>query len=880
MKSTMKYAVSLGLVVVGLCLVGAGCLTRPVIAGEPLTQTNVSFAVQNEVITKVDMLFDIDNSASMGDKQLYLTQAIPDLVNRLVNPYCVDANNVMQMQSNAGAGCMPGTTLEFNPVRDMHLGIVSSSLGSRLSETGITSTFPNALCAPNATATPFTVSTHNDDQGHLLARSLAFSPDGTMVTEGTVNDATVAAYGTPAGGYLYYYPPANINGPAVGPATSVTDSATLEKDFENMVGGVGTFGCGIESQMESWYRFLIQPDPYQSLGTTTGNVAAGVPGAVWNGVDATILKERHDFLRPDSLEAVVVLSDENDSEIDVRSLGGIGYYFMRESWFPTRGTSVCATTPLATGATGCHSCGTYAAQDANDPSCKTACNQGTSAGCYSNGNDWGYDPNLRHVHMRQKYGVDPQFPIERYYTGLTSPLVPDRAHEYPSGASNYMGGLYGDTTDLSCVNPLYAASLPDGSATDAKTLCNLTPGSRTVDQIFFVHIGGVPWQLLHFKANDTQASTLSEADWTRILGKDPEHYDYNGIDPHMYESYLPRTMLTNPPTFDTSLTNALADPTQASTTDPVNGREWITDQEAVPANGSDNGGHILQVDRQYACTFKLQTARDCTLAQNNAYSCDCPNKNNMSLTHQQIPSVCDDMIPTQQDFAKAYPTVRELTLAHMMAQVGNTTEGGQGVVSSICPQDVNDNTTMDDPLYGYRPAVAAIIDRLKTELTTKCLPHKLTVNADGSVPCLLLVQMPMGAATAGGTCKNPTCPAGQGVLDLRSDPTFQAGQGQTVLNQFCDSEEATYVGKPGGPGDPAQQSICELKQLTPTADPNDFNAGSCAMSGDKGWCYVTGVAAKTCSQAIYFANGSPPSGSTTTLSCLEQSVTIVGDAGK
>jgi hypothetical protein len=443
-----------------------------------------------------------------------------------------------------------------------------------------------------------------------------------------------------------------------------------------------------------------------------------------------------------------------------------------------------------------------------------------------------------------------------------------------------MGGLYGDTTDLSCVNPLYAASLPDGSATDAKTLCNLTPGSRTVDQIFFVHIGGVPWQLLHFKANDTQASTLSEADWTRILGKDPEQYNYNGIDPHMYESYLPRTMLTNPPTFDTSLTNALADPTQASTTDPVNGREWITDQEAVPANGSDNGGHILQVDRQYACTFKLQTARDCTLAQNNAYSCDCPNKNNMSLTHQQIPSVCDDMIPTQQDFAKAYPTVRELTLAHMMAQVGNTTEGGQGVVSSICPQDVNDNTTMDDPLYGYRPAVAAIIDRLKTELTTKCLPHKLTVNADGSVPCLLLVQMPMGAATAGGTCKNPTCPAGQGVLDLRSDPTFQAGQGQTVLNQFCDSEEATYVGKPGGPGDPAQQSICELKQLTPTADPNDFNAGSCAMSGDKGWCYVTGVAAKTCSQAIYFANGSPPSGSTTTLSCLEQSVTIVGDAGK
>jgi hypothetical protein len=215
-------------------------------------------------------------------------------------------------------------------------------------------------------------------------------------------------------------------------------------------------------------------------------------------------------------------------------------------------------------------------------------------------------------------------------------------------------------------------------------------------------------------------------------------------------------------------------------------------------------------------------------------------------------------------------------LAHMMAQVGNTSQGGQGVVSSICPQDVVDNANMNDPLYGYRPAVAAIIDRLKTELTTKCLPHKLTVNSDGSVPCLLLVQMPTGGMTAGGTCKNPMCPAKQGVTDLRNDPTFQAGQGQTVLDQFCDQQEATYKGKPGAPGDPALQSVCELKQLTPMANPNDFNAGSCAASKDPGWCYVTGVAAKTCSQAIYFADNSPPSGSTTSLSCLEQSATVVG----
>ena len=106
---------------------------------------------------KLDILFDIDNSASMGDKQAYLARAIPDLINRLVNPNCVDVSGTVTGLSTMGL-CPTGSVAEFPPVRDMHLGIVSSSLGSRLSETGVTSTFPNALCAPNATATPFAVS--------------------------------------------------------------------------------------------------------------------------------------------------------------------------------------------------------------------------------------------------------------------------------------------------------------------------------------------------------------------------------------------------------------------------------------------------------------------------------------------------------------------------------------------------------------------------------------------------------------------------------------------------------------------------------------------------------------------------------------------------
>src|SRR5215469_1729303 len=40
---------------------------------------------------KIDLLFMIDNSSSMGDKQALLALAVPDLVSRLVSPNCLDA---------------------------------------------------------------------------------------------------------------------------------------------------------------------------------------------------------------------------------------------------------------------------------------------------------------------------------------------------------------------------------------------------------------------------------------------------------------------------------------------------------------------------------------------------------------------------------------------------------------------------------------------------------------------------------------------------------------------------------------------------------------------------------------------------------------------
>jgi len=630
---------------------------------------------------KIDLLFDIDNSASMGDKEAYLTRAIPDLVTRLVSPNCVDAaGNPTGTAADAAGHCASGAP-EFKPVRDMHIGIVSSSLGPRLGNVCPRTGALGTQVLPNGS----TLDRHNDDQGHLLSRA----SDPANLT----NYAEAPAADTGTSGFLDWAPTPSAGAPAI------TDAARLQTDLQGMVIGVHAFGCGIESQLESWYRFLIQPDPYASLALDANREAQ------WQGVDTVLLAQRADFLRPDSLVAVIVVSDENDSEVDVRSFNGTGWNFMDTSFDPPRGTSACATDANSAA---CTSCGFSGTTNTTDPAC--------AMGPYKSLNDWGYDLNLRHVHEKEKYGVSVQFPIQRYVLGLTSRQVPDRSGEYPAGGSGMYAGLAAASHD--CTNPLFAAKLPspppgvDPSQWQptAAELCNLTPGTRGLSLVYYSHIGGVPHQLLQVdptNPSSPQKVHLTAADWTLILGKDPLAYDYTGIDPHMIESYQPRTGAVVP---DGGF--SVADSSAAEGADPISGREWITDSTMAQHNG-------LNVDREYACTFKLPAPRDCSTAATNADptlldSCDCmsPVSGTGAFTHAQVPAVCNDATPTQQDYAKAYPTIRELLLAQ---QLGEVDGANQGVVSSLCPIH-SVPATPNDPLYGYRPAMAAIVDRLRNSL--------------------------------------------------------------------------------------------------------------------------------------------------------------------
>ncbi len=829
-RALVAFSASLGLIV------AAGCLSRPVVPGEPATKTNFTTTVSEQAVDKIDLLFSIDNSASMGDKQSYLEAAIPDLINALVTPSCVAADGVTVTGASApdGTCSTPGSNPLFPPVHNMHIGVVSSSLGPRLGDqTSKGSAYGACLSTATVTLTengsPVQVSDNNDDQAHLLTRASA-SPADTTVAACTGGNCpafpTTAALSDAPEGFLDWFPAvaANTGKDAGAGAPQVASAPQLIADFSDSVAGIQQFGCGIESQLENWYRFLIQPDPYASLALNNGQ-------AQWVGVDTTILQQRKDFLRPDSLVAIIVLTDENDSEIDVRSIGGQGYYFMSTGFNPPRGTVQCNSNP----------------GDPNCISCDNASASKTDANCamgpYTSPEDWGMDLNLRHVHMKYKYGLDPQYPITRYVTGLTSTVVPDRNGEYPAGASSYVG-------NNNCTNPLFAASLPDptklsanaatettlGSettaGTDANLLCKLPQGSRAPNLVFYTIIGGVPHQLLQDSSGNTK-TTLQASDWVKIIGTDPLNFNYTGIDPHMVESYAPRNGTAADPN------NVLAAPTSPNGTDPINGREWITNQ----------GAHAdLNVDREYACIFPLTKPRDCT-DPNNKLACDCSTLPGV-LTPAETSPVCDATTVTQQDYAKAYPTIRELILANKL--------GSQGIVASICPIDVTDNAAGTDPNYGYRPAVATIIDRLKNALTNQCLPQQLTPDpTTNEVPCLILVQLPPGQTS----CNVPGL----------SDPDPQ------VLASFQQQAEQNFQqngGADAGLIDPAQLTVCQANEIPEAAN------GSC--KGDttqSGWCYVTGSAAGTCQQAILFTAGFPPSGSKISLQCIEQSNAVGGDGG-
>lgn len=551
----LRTSVAVSVAALGLGGAGAGCLTRPLAKQTPNT-TNVFIDQFNQDrVDKIDLLFMVDNSISMADKQVLLGKAVPKLVERLVTPFCVNPDDAsVAPTAPPPGGCVSPLQQEFSPINDIHIGVISSSLGSHGMESGI--------CGKES----------DDDHAQLIG-SVRSLPPG-------------ASYD--ANGFLFW-------GPEKG---GESDANRLKANFTTHITATGESGCGFEAQLESWYRFLIDPQPPKKIVKTDG-LHSG-PERDGNGniiVNETVLAQRAAFLRPDSLVAIVMLTDENDCSI-VDS-DGQGYLIGAPSL--PRATSACNENP-------------------NSPCCLSCAVPTAPSGCTAPPDDveckkGGYSAeednnNLRCWEQKRRFGFEMLYPTQRYVNALK------------------MREICPASWDLSCGNG--AIGVPNPLFQD---LQNTGKPPRNPDLIFFAGIVGVPWQdiatdasrdnpgepLKYLKASEL----MSKGRWVDLLGD----ASTNGVprDPFMIESERPRQG-AHPFLPGVSITP------YGGQRNPVNGSEW------------DPQG----ADLQYACVYELETPRDCT---NQSQGCDCYKSTEKPLCNSKT-----------QTYAKAYPGSRELTV--------------------------------------------------------------------------------------------------------------------------------------------------------------------------------------------------------------------------
>ena len=436
-------------------------------------------------VAKVDLLIAVDNSISMAEKQKLFAKTVPELLKRLVSPYCVTTAGAVALRpASPNQACPSGSLREFAPLRDLHVGVVTSSLGSHGANGG-----KNDVCNTSA----------DDDHAHLvpLVRSDVPSYDGK--------------------GFLKWDP----DGLATPPGES--DVQAFADSLETTIISAGEHGCGYEAQLESVYRFLVDPEPPQSVELNKNTARTEKVG-----IDQELLAERANFLRPDSSVAVLMLTDENDCSIVD---DGYGWLIAKGGAPSYRSTSACLDNPNDNC---CQSCGEGTAHVGCGPIAQDSeCQKGTTLPSDDD------DLNLRCFDQKRRFGLDLLYPTARYVSGFGGGTVPNRAGELVP-------------------NPLFHR---DGQDRDPSLFS-------------FAVVAGVPWQDLATPASLTgdnleyltSDALASEDRWSVIVG-DPQSY-VPPADPFMRETTAERS--GDNPIIDASITPSSSTDPQAN---PINGHE-------------------------------------------------------------------------------------------------------------------------------------------------------------------------------------------------------------------------------------------------------------------------------------------------------------------
>ncbi len=589
--------------------------------------------------TKMDILFVVDNSRGMADEQQLLSLAMPGLLNGLLDPACVDATRkpITSGQPGPTGACPAGSQRSFPVIYDAHVGFVSTSLGSFGA---------NACPEAETTSCPGgATNTSQDDHGHLVSRA---DPCAS---------ATVPTYQSE--GFLAWDAQGQLSPPG---QTVLGDGSApgLVQSAQNLTRGIGALGCGFSSQDEAWYRFLVDPAPYQTIMLNGQNV-------VTSGTDSLLLQQRGQFLRPDSLLVIVTMSSRTESSLK------------ETSFYPLFAQETSNGLPFHLP----HPSTTCSTKGPSDPCCYS-CGQSVPAGCTADpacSSSPSYTDTDENVSIRSfglasglasqkaRYGIEFFDPPSRYVQALTSATVQNEMSQTVPNPI-FVGGM----RDPSRV--LYAAitGVPWQlvARADASGQPDLVDG---VDALDSTQVGGFK-TAAELALKDAHGNTF----WDDIAG-DPEHY-VPSLSPFMVESTVPRTG-TDP------ITGIAISPSSSPNgTNPINGHEWN-----VPSPPGDI---------QYACVFPKLQPVDCSQA---GVVCDCPLGTSSENNPLCDPNPNDSGNPTLQTRAKAYPGIKQLAIAKGL--------GAQGIVASACAKQVTDSTQVD---YAYAPSASAIVARVGAAL--------------------------------------------------------------------------------------------------------------------------------------------------------------------
>jgi hypothetical protein len=358
----------------------------------------------NEITTatKLDILFVIDNSISMGDKQDILSKAVPGLLlDGLVHPPCLNGSG-QSTPSNNGV-CPDGYELAHVPLNDVHIGVITSALGSH----------GGTVCA---NTTP-TVDNPNDLARLLpsVRASLAAQPDFISFSGGSL-DATTAA-------------------------------------LKSQVVAASDRGCGYEAPLEAWFRFLVDPSPPATVAKDSNSGQT-----VQTGVDTEILAQRAQFLRPDSAVMIVVLTDENDcSVVDA----GNGWAVTEPSMQFAKASEACDADPNDEC---CYSCfaQTPPAGCAASPRCDgsrvPASEDRGNVRCFEQKRRFGLDllyPTQRYIDALTKVEIDEPYCSAASCPKVQNPLFPAVGEKVRSPSMVFLLGIVGvPWQDLSTTSSL------------------------------------------------------------------------------------------------------------------------------------------------------------------------------------------------------------------------------------------------------------------------------------------------------------------------------------------------------------------------------------------------------------------------------------------